>query len=865
MQTPIEAQTPLKEEHIISSDFIIDELEILSNLIPEVETLSQKYQNLNCLQEALFTIAELSGRNLELDEFYQGLHHIIGNLLYAENFLIFLRNESGKLETVYLVDQYDGSRLAKAEGEELENSIAGYLTQKQEAVLADRQQFLGYINRQEFTQLSSTPEYLLGVPMNSPKECIGAVVVQSYETDKGYDTQDMQVLEFVAHHLAQSIERAHYRNSLEKRVALRTSELTQANQELHKEIGERQRSEQLQQALFHISEMAHEAENMDEFYCALHKLISNLIQAKNLYVALLDSTQETLLFPYLVDEHDSTLKPRKLGLGLTEYLLSRKQAMLLSGREIYELGQQGKAEQVGTRSHSWLGAPLMNGDEAIGAIVLQSYSPDFKYTQKDFELITFVARHVSSALIRKQVHQLLEEQVKLRTQELEKEIIERRRIEYQLKHDASHDSLTGLPNRTVFLQRLGEAFQRANTYNHYDFAVLFLDLDRFKLVNDSLGHMSGDELLKKASSRIRRCLRGRDLIARLGGDEFAILLEPMKLEQDAIALAQRISASFEQPFFVNGERIFTGTSIGIALGHDRYEEPEEMLRDADAAMYRAKAEGRRRFVLFDASMHEEASRTLKLENDLRIAIERQQFEVYYQPILLAGNRKPIAVEALVRWQHPQDGLIMPGQFIELATEIGLIKDIDWYVLNQACFQLAEWRQKYPDMDDFSVTVNLSSEHFSQTNLPEQVANVLEVTGLPAEALRIEITEHALLSDQAQVQTVLAQLSQLGVCLMMDDFGTGYSSLGYLHRFPIDGLKVDKSFVMNIHKQSEHLAIVKTIIALAENLNLLLVAEGIEDLQTLELLEELGCDYLQGFHISKPLSKAAVEKWLLKYR
>ena len=273
---------------------------------------------------------------------------------------------------------------------------------------------------------------------------------------------------------------------------------------------------------------------------------------------------------------------------------------------------------------------------------------------------------------------------------------------------------------------------------------------------------------------------------------------------------------------------------------------------------------RRRFVLFDASMHEEASRTLKLENDLRVAIERQQFEVFYQPILWSNTRKPMGVEALVRWQHPQDGLVMPGQFIDLATEIGLIKEIDWYVLNQACFQLAQWREEHPSLANLSVTVNLSSEHFIQSSLPEQIANVLEVTGLPAKALRVEITEHALLADQQQVKTVLAQLNTLGVQLMLDDFGTGYSSLGYLHRFPIDGLKIDRSFVTNIRNQVEHLAIVRTIKALADNLNLSLVAEGVEDEETMVLLEDMGCEYLQGFHISRPINKANVEKWLLDH-
>ncbi|MCM2678866.1 sensor domain-containing phosphodiesterase [Echinimonas agarilytica] len=864
MYTNLDEQALMADDQLVTSETILDELNTLRSLVPEVETLSRKYTNLNRLQEALFTIAELSGRNLELDLFYKGLHKIVANLLYAENFYIGLKSQNSNLRIAYLADRYDDGKHVNVSSERLEKSMTGYLIQHQEPVLADREQFKSLVESGAIIQMGSAPEFLLGAPMISQKECIGVVVVQSYDPEKGYDTQDMQVLEFVAHHLAQSIERAHYRDSLEKRVSQRTHELTQSNIELHKEIQERQRSEQLQRALFHISEMAHEAVHMDEFYQALHDVVSHLTQATNMYVALLDSDSGELCFPYRVDEIDSKPAPRLLGKGLTEYIMSRGTPMLLSNSEIKDLENSGKVEKLGTRSESWLGAPLIGDEGIIGAIVLQSYSKDFHYKKRDLELVTFVSRHLTSTLMRKQAREGLEEQVRARTHELEQEISERRRIERKLKHDASHDSLTGLPNRTIFLERLGEAFTRARRYRQSDFAVLFLDLDRFKLVNDSLGHMSGDELLKKTSSRIRRCLRGRDLIARLGGDEFAILLEPMRSEEDAVRLAQRISASFDQPFFVEGERIFTGTSIGIALGSERYQEPEEMLRDADSAMYRAKAEGRRRFVLFDASMHEEATRALKLENELRVAIDRNQFEVFYQPILASGTRKPMAVEALVRWQHPTDGLVFPGSFIDLATEIGFVREIDWYVLNQACYQLAEWRQSHSELSDLSVTVNLSSEHFSQTELPEQISNILEVTGLPASALRIEITEHALLSDEPQVHTVLNELNGLGIQLMMDDFGTGYSSLGYLHRFPITGLKIDRSFVTNMLNQSEHQAIVRTVKALAENLGLSLVAEGIEDEDTMVLLEQMECEFLQGFHISRPTNKDTILEWLLAH-
>lgn len=442
------------------------------------------------------------------------------------------------------------------------------------------------------------------------------------------------------------------------------------------------------------------------------------------------------------------------------------------------------------------------------------------------------------------------------------DITDRKRAEEELAVRAFYDSLTGLPNRTLFLDRLGQAVKRARRHKNYNFAVLFLDLDRFKGVNDSLGHMMGDRLLVAIARRLERCVRPGDTVARLGGDEFTILLDDIRGNEDAVFVADRIQRELSAPFDLEGQEVFTTVSIGIASGA-AYEKPEDILRDADTAMYRAKEMGRARYEVFDTQLHARAVARLQLETDLRRALERQEFRVHYQPIISLRLDRVVGFEALVRWQHPQKGLLPPSEFLPVAEETGLILPIDLWVLREACRQTRRWQEQFPFDPPLRISVNFSSRQFLQQGLVEQVQEILEATGLDPSTLTLEITESAIMEDVRQVRSLIDRLKNLRIQLYLDDFGTGYSSLSYLNRFPIDTLKIHHSFVGRLGAGDPQGELVRTIAALARNLNMEVIAEGVETPQQLEHLRRLQCEQVQGFLFARPLEAAQVEDLLKK--
>jgi diguanylate cyclase (GGDEF)-like protein/PAS domain S-box-containing protein len=431
-----------------------------------------------------------------------------------------------------------------------------------------------------------------------------------------------------------------------------------------------------------------------------------------------------------------------------------------------------------------------------------------------------------------------------------RDISKRKQMEERLLHDAFHDALTGLPNRALFMDHLRLAVERAKRpKKKYLFAVLFLDLDRFKIINDSLGHTVGDELLVATAARIQKCLRHLDTVARFGGDEFAVLLDGVEDVNDTIRVAQRLQREITTPINVGGHEVFTSVSIGIALSDTGYERPEEVLRDADTAMYRAKAAGKSRYEIFDTGMHSRAVALLRLETDLRRAVEREEFVVHYQPIVSLFDDSIQGFEALVRWQHPERGLVTPSEFIPVAEETGLIIPLGRWVLRESCRQMHQLQAASAAPRPLSLSVNLSGKQFMQPDLVGQVKEILCETGFDPRRLQLEITESSVIENTETVTQMLLQLRALGIRLSMDDFGTGYSSLSYLHRFPIHTLKIDRSFVSGGDGENE---IVRTIIMLARNMGMDIVAEGVETREQLAYLKELKCEYGQGFLFSHPL-------------
>jgi diguanylate cyclase (GGDEF)-like protein/PAS domain S-box-containing protein len=434
------------------------------------------------------------------------------------------------------------------------------------------------------------------------------------------------------------------------------------------------------------------------------------------------------------------------------------------------------------------------------------------------------------------------------------DITRRKQAEERLLHDALHDALTGLPNRTLFLDRLRQRLARSER-GDASFAVVYLDLDRFKVVNDSLGHAFGDRLLIAVAERLGDCVRPGDSVARFGGDEFTMLLDGVKDVGEAVRVAERIQRDLKAPVRLDDREFFTTASAGIALGAG-YTRAEDVVRDADTAMYRAKAGGRGRREVFDATMHARAVSILQLETDLHRALEREEFRVHYQPIVAFDDRRIVGFEALVRWQHPERGLLNASEFVPAAEEAGLIVPIGQWVLREACRCVREWQQRPSGGAPPSISVNLSAREFGQPHLVQRVGDALSAVGLAANRLRIEITESMIMQEAESAVWKLRALKDLGVGLDIDDFGTGYSSLSYLRRFPIDALKIDRSFVSRMRRQREDREIVRTIVALAGALGLGAMAEGVETAEQASELAGLHCDYGQGFLFAKPVDGAA---------
>lgn len=436
------------------------------------------------------------------------------------------------------------------------------------------------------------------------------------------------------------------------------------------------------------------------------------------------------------------------------------------------------------------------------------------------------------------------------------DITERRQAEEQLVHDALHDALTSLPNRAFFMERLGHALKHARRDSGYLFAVLFIDFDRFKVVNDSLGHQLGDQLLVASGRRLERCLRQVDSLARLGGDEFAILLDGIRDVADATRVAERVKAELSEPFRLAGHELFITASVGIALGATRYSRPEDLLRDADIAMYRAKERGLAQHVVFDTEMHATALALHELETDLRRALRRHEFQLRYQPIVSLDSGALLGFEALVRWRHPERGLLLPAEFLGRAEETGLIVPLGRWVIREACGRLRDWQREVPAARGLTVSVNLSGRQFHQAELVAEVEAALRDAGLPGGSLRLEITENVIMENPSSVRRLLARLKSLGVGLDIDDFGTGYSSLNMLSHFPVDTLKTDRSFIRKIEAEGGGREIVRAVISLGHALGMEVVAEGVETPEQEAELRNLGCHVAQGFLFGQPLDAEA---------
>ncbi|MBA3486997.1 MAG: diguanylate cyclase, partial [Lysobacter sp.] len=699
------------------------------------------------LQHALFAIADMASSALDMPQMLKGLHEIVGGLMYAENFYIAMYNrERDTLRFLYFADSVD--TVAPPDTDLPLSAVHGGLTWY---LIHDRRPLMGPIPRLReqisgpLRELGTACDDWLGVPMMRDGQAMGAVVVQSYVKGIQYTAVEQSLLAFVAEHILTALERKRDRAELERLVTDRTQQLARTNADLQQEVAERLRGEHLQATLYKIAALANTDESIESFYRQIHQAVGELLNAENFYIALLSADGQELEFPYWVDATEEAPQARPLGRGLSEYVI-RKGAALLSDltidQQLADAGEIAPIPLSDPPSLFWLGVPLLDGGRVIGLVVVQSYTPYVTYDEPDTELLTFVSYQIASSLQRRRsadalrkLNAELEQRVVSRTAELSEQIAVREQVEATLKHQVMHDPLTGLPNRLYLRDRLERALAGLRRNADRRFALLYLDIDRFKLFNDSLGHLAGDEILCEVARRLGECIREPDVVARLSGDEFAILLEDAPVPQTACKVAQRILVSLQEPMSVSGRELQTSASIGIAIGGARYTTIDQLLHDADVALYRAKSSGRQRFVLFEDSLQKAAMDVLGVEQALRTALSEGQFEPYFQPLVRLADSSIVGYEALIRWRHPQRGLLLPGDFLDVAEDSGLIEAIDWQMYRLACEAGAELVR-----DGGFITLNISPRHFQNTDFDERLLQLTDQTGYPASQLRIEVTE-----------------------------------------------------------------------------------------------------------------------------
>jgi len=612
-------------------------------------------------------------------------------------------------------------------------------------------------------------------------------------------------------------------------------------QQLQQSVAQLEYASRLQRVLFNIASLQYDGEDPQAFYQQLQQNVGELMYARNFFIAIFDTEAGQFYFPYFSDEFEhispSQYYPDELMRhSLTGHVFRTDQPLLADKQQLEELDRQQVVRAYGMMPECWLGVPFKSEDQVKGVLVVQSYDAGIGYQQADVELLQFVCQHISSALARAFVQQ-------------------------RLLHQALHDALTQLPNRLLFLDRVQHAFKRRTRYPDEVVAVAYLDLDRFKMVNDTLGHPVGDAFLIAVSKILKSCLRQNDTLARLGGDEFAILLEGVKHVTDVDEVMQRIAERLAAPILVNGHQLQTSASIGVALADQNNDlhDTDELIRRADIAMYQAKQDGRGICRHFSLEMDQRAVRHYQLEMELQTALKEHHLLLYFQPVVDLRTEDTLGFEALIRWQHPQRGMISPAEFIPLTEELGLMHVIDLYVLEHAISQLRQWILDYAN--PFYVSVNISGRSFSQAGFAGDVLALLANAGVPPRYLAIEITEQALIDNIAQAKLSIDTLRQAGIRILLDDFGTGYSSLSYLHEFSLDVLKIDRSFIAGIRPRIAENAVINTIVTLAKTLKLQVIAEGIETSLQRQLLNELGCDAAQGYWFAAPLPAKEAAAWL----
>ena len=812
--------------------------------------LAAGYKQAYIIQGALLKLSELASGIKDMREFYPAIHRLLNQQLKADNFYVVLCDQDQQFSLEYFADEKDQQVLLDAPSDAFASGLTGYVARTKQALLCNLDAYRRLVESGDITAQGTACQYWLGVPLCRGEKIIGVMAIQSYDPDCHYNQHDLALISNIAIHTVTAIDRVKSRELLEQTVRERTQQLRNTNQSLEKEIRERSNAEQLQSALYKISEMTAQSTDMMSFYHEVHQILSELMKADNCYIALLNEAGDRLHFPFYLDQYTPTPKERALQSGLTEYVIRSGEAKLISQAQLLDLIKTGVVDRVqssvghSAMSTSWLGAPLLVGQQVLGVIALQCYDNTYSYSEQELNLLRFVSQHIAVAISRKlnteqqkQQHEELEKRIFERTRELRQtnlflrlQVEERKKAEEKLFHEANHDALTGLANRQMFLMQLRQRFSYRNREATPRFALLFIDLDRFKLINDTLGHHIGDLFLIEVSRRLQQTVREHDLVARLGGDEFVILLGQIQSDLDAEEVAERLIESLRQPMLLEGQQVCSGASLGIACYQPEYQNADELLRDADAAMYQAKSFGRNRFVIFNDSMRQQMLRELGQEQALQQAVDQQRFSPAFRPLLQGAEI--LGYQVVLNWQ--QGDAEHKAELSRQAIQAGLMPDIELELVRQIC-------QRNASADLFSIT--LSSGHLNNTLLFDKLCNVLRHSVLPMHQLCIGFNEADLLRLTSTQLANLHQLKRLGIRLLLDQFAAEVAALGLVVQYPFDFVVLDTAFSRSLQRSDQRRQLLQVLLSLAQTHKYRLVAAVAENDESRTYLTQLGCCYL----------------------
>jgi len=863
-----------------------DEVSKFSFIDCSIEDISERKQSEN-IQNVVFQISQAANTAQSLDDLLITFHQAIQKLMPANNFYLAFYDEATEIISYsYFVDEYDPTPTPHS----LRKGLTDYVLTTGKPLLVSPEVFNQLVEEGAVESIGTPSLDWLGVPLKTAEnKTIGALVVQTYDEGIRYTERDRDVLTFVAAQTAMAVE------SRRVEEALRASDSEQ--RALLEAIPDMILVCDPQGKIldFRIPEWAGEffrpeyigrviTETLpEEITQNLLQLIQTTLQTGTMQQAEFNIQLYTPLAKRTFEVRMSAVRRDRLILIVRDITEQKQAAKQIEGQRIFlrqiidtnpdfifakdregrfTLANQAVADNYGTSVEELLGKTDSDFNSNLHEVdAFRQDDLDVIQNQVEKiipeEVITNASGQTRWLQTVKRPLQVAETG-EIQVLGVSTDITARKRAEEQLIHNAFHDSLTGLPNRALFLDRLGRAMERYKRHAKPSLAVLLLDFDHFALINDSLGHAVGDHLLIAASSRLEICLRSMDTIARIGGDEFIILLEDLTNITDATVIANRILDEMATPFNLLGQKVVITTSIGIVVASSSYESPEEILRDADIAMNRAKQQGRSRFTLFSNTMRADVVAHLELGTDLRQAIDKKELFLQYQPVIELSSGKPIGFEALIRWKHPDRGLVQPLEFIRFAEETGLIIPMGDWVLTEACGQIKKWHEQYDSLRNLSVSVNLSNKQFTQPNLVDQIKAILHATGLDPSFLRLEITESAIMENPDVTITALKELRSVGIKVDIDDFGTGYSSLLYLHMLPLNAIKIDRSFIGGYNGRENGMQIVHSIIRLAQDLEMETVAEGVETFEQLHKLRNLGCNHIQGFIFSEAIDDSDVD-------